>query len=151
MRALRERLGEASSFTERVFHVEQALRRRLSSLAGRSSMMHAADRILTARGAVRIERVAQAYGYTARHFERLFAQHTGFAPKHYARVARFQCALDLKLMAPDRSWLSIAHELHYHDQMHLVHDFRKIAGRSPAQVIASLGDSRPQAPPADRA
>ena len=83
--------------------------------------------------------------------ERLFAQHTGFAPKHYARVARFQCALDLKLMAPDRSWLSIAHELHYHDQMHLVHDFRKIAGRSPAQVIASLGDSRPQAPPADRA
>ena len=146
IRFLRERLGEASSFAERVCHVEQWLAHRLSATAEGASITDAADRILEAKGAVRIEGVAQAYGYTVRHFERQFARLTGFSPKHYARVARFQCAIDLKLLNPKRSWMSIAHELEYHDQMHLVHDFQKIAGDAPSHVIASLGDSRPQVP-----
>jgi transcriptional regulator GlxA family with amidase domain len=108
-------------------------------------MLDAADRILRARGSVRIARVAQAYGHTRRNFERLFVRETGFSPKLYARVARFQWAIDLKMIDPTRSWISIAHELQFHDQMHLVHDFRKITGSAPTEVLSVLGDSRPVA------
>jgi AraC-like DNA-binding protein len=146
LRLLRERLGEAGSFADRVVLVETMLFHRLSRAKAVPAMMHAADRMLQARGTCRIEQVAGAYGFTTRHFERQFVRHTGFSPKHYARVARFQWAIDLKLASPERSWTAIAHELRYHDQMHLVHDFRKIAGAPPTEVIASLGDSRPQAP-----
>ena len=148
LRLLHEQLCEASSFPERVAIVEAMLLRRVPRAAAPSAMMHAADGILRARGACRIELLAQAYGHTSRHFERQFVRSTGFSPKHFARIARFQCAIDLKLMNPSRSWTSVAHELGYHDQMHLIHDFQKIAGRAPTEVIASLGDSRPQAPAA---
>jgi AraC-like DNA-binding protein len=146
LRLLRERLGEAASFSDRVVLVETMLFHRVSRTKTLPAMMHAADRMLRARGACRIEQMAETYGCTARHFERQFARHTGFSPKHFARVARFQSAIDLKLADPERSWTAIAHELQYHDQMHLVHDFYKIAGAPPTTVIASLGDSRPQAP-----
>ena len=36
-------------------------------------------------------------------------------------------ALDKKRMAPDRSWMSVAHQLGYFDQMHMIRDFRASA------------------------
>jgi AraC-like DNA-binding protein len=142
LRELRQRLGEASSFAERVMCVERLLMERVARMAMQSPMLDAADRILRARGTIRIASAAQFYGCTPRNFERQFVRQTGFSPKTYARVARFQCALDLKLLDPMRSWISIAHELQFHDQMHLVHEFQKIVGCGPTQALSLLGGSR---------
>lgn len=139
-------LGESGSFAERVYHVDEALMSRLPRLSVESPMLMAADRILKAKGAVSIVDIARAFGWTTRHFERCFSKEVGFSPKLYTRVARFQSAIDLKLLDPRLSWCSIAHELYYHDQMHLVHDFRKLGGSAPSDILCLLGDSRPQAP-----
>jgi transcriptional regulator GlxA family with amidase domain len=80
-----------------------------------------------------------------RQLERRFAREIGVPPKSYARIARFQTALDAKLANPRRTWLDIAHQLQYHDQMHMVHDFSALANGSPNRVLATVGDMRPDA------
>jgi hypothetical protein len=56
---------------------------------------------------------------------------------------RFQAALDTKRLSPRRSWLSVAHELGYFDQMHMVRDFQSLGGDVPSHVIQQSGDLQP--------
>jgi hypothetical protein len=52
-------------------------------------------------------------------------------------------ALDTKRMAPDRSWMSVAHQLGYFDQMHMIRDFQTLAGNTPSEVFQQSGDYQP--------
>jgi transcriptional regulator GlxA family with amidase domain len=80
-----------------------------------------------------------------RQFEREFHREIGASPKVFARIARFQSALDAKVSAPKRTWLDIAHSFGYYDQMHMIHDFETLGRDSPTRLVAQLGDSRPPA------
>jgi AraC-like DNA-binding protein len=60
------------------------------------------------------------------------------SPKVYARIARFEAALKNKMQSPGMRWTDIAHELGYHDQMHMVHDFQQLSGSSPSDVAPRL-------------
>jgi transcriptional regulator GlxA family with amidase domain len=82
---------------------------------------------------------------SVRQFERQFEKELGMPPKRFARIARFQFALDAKLVDPSRSWLGVALDAGYYDQMHLVRDFHSLSGVSPTQLVAELGDTRPPA------
>jgi transcriptional regulator GlxA family with amidase domain len=77
--------------------------------------------------------------------ERRFQQETGASPKSFARVARFQAALDAKLASPGRTWLDIAHTFGYYDQMHMIRDFADLGSGAPTHLIAQMGDVRPPA------
>jgi AraC-like DNA-binding protein len=145
IQALWIQVAECNTFKERVQAVEQALLRFAARLGSADSMFEAAERILGLRGVVSVRTAAQDQGLGLRHFERRFADRIGISPKRYARIARFQSALDAKVASPRRTWLEIAHELHYHDQMHMIHDFRSLAGGTPGEVLAALGDMRPPA------
>ena len=101
--------------------------------------------MFAARGIVRVSDIANEFGLSQRQFERGFAAETGCSPKLYARIARFQTALDMKIASPRRSWTEIAHSLSYHDQMHMVHDFQTLTGSSPNRFMAELGEARPNA------
>ena len=35
-------------------------------------------------------------------------------------------------------WIDIAHELGYHDQAHMVHDFQRLAGSNPADAASRM-------------
>jgi AraC-like DNA-binding protein len=142
---LRARIGEARSFEERVRIVDDFLLRQLARLRRRDRFTVAADQIFTVRGVARIPEIASHIGLSQRQFESGFLAEAGCSPKVYARIARFQTALDIKVTSPDRSWLEIAHSLYYHDQMHMVHDFQSLSGNSPDRLMAELGEARPRA------
>lgn len=59
-------------------------------------------------------------------------------PKRYARVRRFQRALEL---AQRRSpaWSGIALECGYFDQSHMIRDFLDLSGFSPAELVRHRG------------
>jgi AraC-like DNA-binding protein len=143
--ALRARLEELPSFGERVHFVEKVLGRRASAIRAPNGMHDAADRILAKQGMVSIAQTASECGLSLRQFERNFSAVTGMSPKRCARVARFQSALEAKVARPERTWLDIAHDLQFHDQMHMVHDFRSLAGDSPGGILSRLADQRPPA------
>jgi len=145
LQRLWNQLGESPSFEDRVHVAEEFLMPRVARAQLRTGITTAADYIFQQHGAININRLADQGFSGLRQFERQFRMHVGTSPKTFARVARFQAALDAKVSAPQRTWLDIAHHFGYYDQMHMIHDFEKLGQNSPTRLVAQLGDSRPPA------
>lgn len=79
-------------------------------------------------GCIRVQDLARHAGLR---FERRFTATVGISPKVYARILRFEAALYRKSMT-GRTWAIIAHDLGYHDQLHMIHDFEPL---SPAVAV----------------
>jgi AraC-like DNA-binding protein len=145
LRELWNRLGEASLFESRVLIVEEYLLDRVPRVVPRSEITASADFIFKERGAVGIAALAGTHSLGLRQFERRFEREMGLSPKSFARIARFQFALDAKLVSPQRTWLNIAHSFGYHDQMHMIHDFEALGRATPTHLIEQMADARPSA------
>ena len=102
-----------------------------------------AEIIFRRKGAIRIDELADYSALSVRQFERRFTADIGMSPKLFARISRFQMALDAKRLEPDHSWLTVAHELGYHDQMHMIRDFHDLGGDAPGLVMQQSGDLQP--------
>jgi AraC-like DNA-binding protein len=59
-------------------------------------------------------------------------------PKLFARIARFEAALDTKARSATKSWTEVAHEFGYCDQMHMVHDFGEFTDKTPTETLLQL-------------
>jgi AraC-like DNA-binding protein len=145
IRALWNRLGETSSFEDRVLIAEEYLMYRATRARSGNTMVVVAEYVFHHHGAVNVADLAYECSIGVRQFEREFRRQIGASPKTFARIARFQAALDAKVAAPQRTWLDIAHSFGYYDQMHMVHDFETLGRSCPTQLIAQIGDSRPPA------
>jgi len=143
--SLRQRMAEDASFEERVRLVEEYLLPRVAKVLGRTEVVSTALHILDCRGAPSVAMLADHSALSVRQYERRFLHEIGMPPKLFARIARYQLALDSKLAFPSRSWLKIAHEFGYHDQMHMIRDFQSLSGSSPSRILLQLGDMRPAA------
>jgi AraC-like DNA-binding protein len=91
----------------------------------------ALQRAVEARGAAKLEALADAAGATSRHVERLFARFLGIAPRSLARVLRFQTALQALMHDTGFTLAAVAAEAGYFDQAHFVRDFREMTGGVP--------------------
>ena len=74
-------------------------------------------------------------------FQRVFLERVGVSPKLFSRIVRFEAALKSKTASPHVSWTTVAQECGFHDQMHLIHDFRQFSGEIPTNVLADLARS----------
>jgi AraC-like DNA-binding protein len=138
-------MGEENSFQRRVDLVEEFLMKQLPNAVRYNRVHAAASYLFTKHGAVSIPNLSLQNSLSVRHFERLFQADVGMSPKVFARIARFQSAMDAKLANPARTWLDIAHSFRYHDQMHMVHDFQRLGRNTPNQVLVQMGDVLPSA------
>jgi AraC-like DNA-binding protein len=136
--AFREGLGECESFEERVSLVNDFLLRRASASSDYDGISAAANRILSGEGRASIAALAAASGLSMRQFERRFLARVGMRPKLFARIARFEAALDGKARFVASSWTDVAHKFGYYDQMHMVHDFAEFTGETPTETLAHL-------------
>jgi AraC-like DNA-binding protein len=145
MRALWNRLGEARLFESRVAIAEEFLLSRGLRMSTRNDMAATANYILHRGGRLRMSALAGMHSVGVRQLARKFEREVGTSPKAFARIARFQCAVDSKLARPERTWLEIAHHLGYHDQMHMIHEFAVLGLMTPTNLIDRIGDVRPAA------
>jgi AraC-like DNA-binding protein len=86
---------------------------------------------LIERGEQRIDRVARGVGLHPRRLQRMFLREVGLPPKTLARIARFQGVL-----RGSGDWTAVAQACGYHDQAHLIRDFREFAGEPPTAYFA---------------
>ena len=134
----RQSLGECKSFAERVSLVEKLFLQRSLRATDVDGISAAANRILLTGGRVAIPTLAGLAELSLRHFERRFIRQVGVRPKLFARIARFEAALERKARFVSQSWTDVAHEFGYYDQMHMVHDFAEFTGGTPSEALAQL-------------
>jgi AraC-like DNA-binding protein len=137
------RLAEKNTFQERIRVAQEYLLPFARNALKKTLIMETAQLAYSRNGAVGIQDLANQSALSLRQYERRFVTEVGFTPKLFARIARFQTAVDVKRVNPQRSWLSVAHQLGYFDQMHMVRDFQILAGSAPTELFRQTSDYRP--------
>ena len=141
------RLADAAdpvTMDERVAVAERVLLARLRAWAARlTAAEELAARAVTllrrARGGVGVREVAAALGVGERRLERAFDHAVGLGPKALAGVLRFRRLVRLIDEARSRgpiAWAALAADAGYADQPHLVREFKRLAGLTPARYEA---------------
>jgi AraC-like DNA-binding protein len=140
MSQLEQLLGASITFEERARLVDRWLLRRTRTLST-DGIAVSANEMLRLCGRISTAAAAHGAGLSLRQFERRFFQQVGMRPKLYARIARFEAALDHKARSHSKPWSEVAREFGYHDQMHLVHDFREFSGDTPTTLLTHVESS----------
>ncbi len=145
--ALPARLAEDPGWPERFARVDTVLRRRLDAARTQPDpeVAWVWDRLERTDGAVGIQPLADATGWSRRHLLTRFREQVGLAPKTAARVLRFRRAAGL-LVPPGsdggpgrpvpRGLADVAAACGYADHAHLVREFRALAGCTPTAYLA---------------
>jgi AraC-like DNA-binding protein len=139
---LYQKLGEAQTFYARIILATEALLRFVPGIRPLTSIMSTAHLLRPSDESVRIANVAHDSTMSIRNYRRQFAAEIGMSPKTFARVARFERAIDLKRTS-ENSWMDIAHDLGYFDQMHMIKDFRMLGGGTPGGLVHPDSDFQP--------
>jgi AraC-like DNA-binding protein len=84
------------------------------------------------RSIARVEDLARVASTSVRSLHRLFERYIGVGPKWIVRRARVQQAAERVARGERVDWAETAQELGYHDQAHLIRDFRAQVGFTPA-------------------
>jgi len=149
---LRDRLLEATTHVRRFQILERIL---LTELA-RGFKRHALDqngavgfalrRFMAAPRMATVGSVSEQIGLSAKRFIQVFRDETGFTPKVFCRIRRFQRALDRMGVGGNIEWANVALDCGYFDQAHFIHDFRAFSGISPSSYVAHRTPHRNHVP-----
>jgi AraC-like DNA-binding protein len=134
---LNQRLGNVSSFQERTQLLDSFFLNRLTQIRPSDSVSRSLQLLIAPGRLVTVSEVARQAGLSSRQLERMSLQYAGMSPKMLAKIARFQRALRLKVEGSS-SWTEVAHATDYHDQMHMIRDFRALAGTTPVRAFEQI-------------
>ncbi|MDO6433645.1 helix-turn-helix domain-containing protein [Flavitalea sp. BT771] len=138
---LEEKIMLALSNEQRVKIVCDFLEARLKNVKPEYTKIFSSTTLMSrSSNMTSIQALADDSFLSMRQFERRFKQFSGFSPKLFLRIKRFNSAL--KKACGDSSLTQIAIECGYYDQSHFIHDFRKFSGHNPKEYF------RPETVPA---
>lgn len=138
MNEVNDQLKYAVSLTEMKTIIENFLLKRTGKLKQSLPIDDVLSLLIKERGLIKIDQLASHACLSIRQFERVFQQRIGLPPKHFSRLVRFSQAWIMKEQQPGISWIKIAYECGYFDQMHLIRDFQEFAGVNPSDIEAEL-------------
>jgi AraC-like DNA-binding protein len=128
---IREQLLETPTWEERFAIVDAFLLARVAQAEPPPpSLAWALQRLHATKGAIEIGALTAELGCSRRYLIGIFNDHVGLPPKLFARILRFQHALELA-DARAAGWAEIAQHCGYYDQAHMVRDFQQFTGNTP--------------------
>lgn len=141
-RSLRQRLLEAGGAQARLSIVERWLRSHAVAVGAsiHPAVAHALRMLDAAPDVPRITAIAAHCRLSPRRFGELFREQVGMSPKRYARLQRFQRVVAQAHQRVRVDWAGVAADCGFHDQAHLVHEFRAFSGMTPTAYLARQGD-----------
>ena len=97
----------------------------------------AAVRQLSAEPTRLVTDIATGLGVSHGHLDRLFVEQVGLSPRTLARILRMRRLLEEIDVHGSVGWADKAAELGWFDQAHLIRDFKRHTGVTPAQYVAA--------------
>lgn len=132
VRAVNERLANASSYTEMIEIVENYLLDRSKKVKIEAHPLDKIGNILLSNpNRFSLDYLADQACLSPRQFERKFTERMGVSPKLYSRISRFYQAFSFKEANPTTDWLTTALNFGYHDYQHLSKDFKQFGNVTP--------------------
>lgn len=138
MKVVNEKLQNITSLEEGKDVVEQFLLGKVRRFSDRLPIDAALHQLMKHDGNLPVERIASLACLSLKQFERRCRERLGMNPKIYARILKFSKAYRLHEASPQLSWIKIAYEAGYYDQMHMIRDFRVFAGVNPTVITQQL-------------
>ncbi|GAA0325500.1 helix-turn-helix domain-containing protein [Bacillus carboniphilus] len=80
-----------------------------------------------------IPKLAASIGFTQRHLNRLFKDHTGITPKLLSQIFRFEKAFSYLHSQSEEEVADIISTLGYYDQSHFNKEFKRFSGMTPLE------------------
>jgi AraC-like DNA-binding protein len=96
------------------------------------------DLIRRTHGTMRIPRLAHNVGLSERHVRKIVERDAGIGLKTYARTVRFLRAITIADQLPAATpiaWSTIAANVGFYDQSHLIHDCQALSGLTPGDLM----------------
>ena len=138
MKSVNEQLRNLNNLEEGKVIIEKLLLSHARKLKPILPYDAAVQCMLKSNGLLTIEEAASLACMSIKHFERKCSERIGMNPKMYSRILRFSKAYRLREAFPQLSWIKIAYEAGYFDQMHMIHDFKDFAGVNPSTIEKEL-------------
>jgi AraC-like DNA-binding protein len=135
VRALRGRVGEASSPREMAERLEEHITRRMRRSAEPDPLVRGAIHAIlraTLNGSRTLER---RFDISERHLRRRFVASVGYGPKTFERIARFRYFMRIAQIYSDLGLAGLAAEAGYADQSHLTRECVRLSGRTPHMIL----------------
>jgi AraC-like DNA-binding protein len=139
--ALEEKMMLAINNTQRLKIITEFLEKRLiKSEKQPPGVFEVIKYIIQTNGMTKIDELAEKNFQSTRQFERNFKRFSGFSPKLFSRIIRFQTAL-AAYNNKNKSLTDIAYECGYYDQSHFIQDFKEFSGHTPKDYFSGKTES----------
>ncbi len=137
---LEEKMMLAQGTSSRISIITNYLEERIyKTKAIQPGVFETINYIVETNGMVNVGALAEQNFLSVRQFERNFKQFSGFSPKLFSRIIRFQSVL--KHYGQRRASLTeIAYEMGYSDQSHFIRDFQEFSGLNPKEYFFYDGE-----------
>jgi AraC-like DNA-binding protein len=144
---LRDRLLEAPTHAARFRILERVLLDELARGSSRhDAVAFALCQFTAAPHMTTMASVSDQIGLSPKRFIQVFRDETGFTPKVFCRIRRFQQALDRMEGRKSVAWANVALDCGYFDQAHFIHDFRAFSGINPSTYLVHQTPHRNHVP-----
>ena len=133
-RGLRDRLRELSTPAQKFAALESFLLHQLQTTrpSSHTPLIHySLETLHTKPGIATVTELSRTTGLSPRRISQLFREHIGVPPKLYARILRFQKAVEQLHTGTEVPWPELALDCGYYDQSHFANDFRAFSGLTP--------------------
>ncbi len=135
MRNLGARLFETDSLEKRAVIAEKYLLKKLDLKRFDVNLMNSVYDVVYSKGRITVGDICSRNVLSERRLERLFAENTGVSPKTFITLVRYQLLWQEICFSGSFNALDLAYKYGYFDQPHLLNDFKKRHGMTPAQAL----------------
>jgi len=133
-----ERIADVSEFEQKAEIVEQMLLKRLTQVkeVENPSLDYAVNLIKQSEGRMLVADICSKSGIGTRKLERHFSKWIGISPKQFIKAERFNNVFT-QIATPgfDEDWFELVLRYGYHDQSHLIHDFKSMMEQTPEEFF----------------
>jgi len=138
-RELEEKIIMAETNLQRVAILSSYLEKKLKNVTSHRAVVSVINAIIHSKGLMPVDELAKRSFLSTRQFERNFKAFSGFSPKLYSRIIRFQMATQ-NYGASHKTLTDIAYDCGYYDQSHFIHDFKQFSGYHPKQYFSGKAE-----------
>lgn len=131
-------LERENGITERIRLISRMIRSAMKDEPNKYLIRYCTERIFRNQGNIRVEKLAEETGFTARHIDKMFERCVGISPKLYSQIIRLQTSMNRIMEEKDKLLVDIALDCGFFDHAHMNRTYRKLIRCSSGEFRKNL-------------